>query len=135
MSDDARLIPDDAPNYASTTFPAPRPFQVTAHEALRQGVRDGHKNQLLMAPTGAGKSYLGFVLYELFLKDAFAKKGLRAQAGPQSGKGGADLHVTFVDRWHWDMAMYLRTLDVSVIDNRSGKEVVHADITTWVTPT
>ena len=33
MSDDARLFPDDAPNYASTTFPAPRPFQVTAHEA------------------------------------------------------------------------------------------------------
>lgn len=63
---------------------------------------------------------------EVFLKDAFAKKGLRAQAGPQSGKGGADLHVTFVDRWHWDMAMYLRTLDVSVIDNRSIKEVANA---------
>jgi superfamily II DNA or RNA helicase len=30
-----------------------------AHEALRQGVRDGHKNQILMAPTGAGKTYLG----------------------------------------------------------------------------
>lgn len=68
MSDE-RLIPDDAPNYASTTFPAPRPFQVTAHEALRQGVRDGHKNQLLMAPTGAGKSYLGLRLaHEALLK-------------------------------------------------------------------
>ncbi len=52
----------DAPNYASTTFPEPRPFQVSAHEALRQGVRDGHKNQMLMAPTGAGKSYLGLRL-------------------------------------------------------------------------
>ncbi len=63
---------------------------------------------------------------EVFLKEAFAKKGLRAQAGPQSGKAAADLQVTFIDRWHWDMTMYLRTLDVSVIDNRSGKEVATA---------
>jgi len=42
-----------------TKFPAPRPFQLEAHESLRQGFRDGHKNQLIMAPTGAGKTYLG----------------------------------------------------------------------------
>jgi superfamily II DNA or RNA helicase len=42
-----------------TTFPEPRPFQSAAHQALRQGFRDGHKNQLIMAPTGAGKTYLG----------------------------------------------------------------------------
>jgi superfamily II DNA or RNA helicase len=40
-------------------FPAPRPFQLTAHEQLRAGFRAGHKNQLIMAPTGAGKTYLG----------------------------------------------------------------------------
>ena len=40
-------------------FPAPRQFQIDAHEALRQGFRDGHKNQIIMAPTGAGKTYLG----------------------------------------------------------------------------
>lgn len=43
----------------STTFPSPREFQERAHEALRQGVRDGHRCQMLMAPTGAGKTYLG----------------------------------------------------------------------------
>jgi superfamily II DNA or RNA helicase len=42
-----------------TTFPAPRPFQVSAHNALREGFRQGHKNQLVMAPTGSGKTYLG----------------------------------------------------------------------------
>ena len=42
-----------------STFPTPRPFQLSAHNALRQGFRDGHKNQLIMAPTGAGKTYLG----------------------------------------------------------------------------
>jgi len=50
---------DEAPNYASTLFPPPRAFQQAAHEALRQGFRNGHKNQLIMAPTGAGKTYLG----------------------------------------------------------------------------
>lgn len=65
----SRLFQDDAPNYASATFPTPRPFQVTAHEALRQGFKEGHKNQLIMAPTGAGKSYLGLrIAHEALLK-------------------------------------------------------------------
>lgn len=40
-------------------FPTPRQFQIDAHNELRQGFKDGHKNQLIMAPTGAGKTYLG----------------------------------------------------------------------------
>ena len=48
-----------APSERDDGFPAPRPFQLEAHEALRQGFRDGHKNQIIMAPTGAGKTYLG----------------------------------------------------------------------------
>lgn len=65
----SRLFQDDAPNYSSATFPTPRPFQVTAHEALRQGFKEGHKNQLIMAPTGAGKSYLGLrIAHEALLK-------------------------------------------------------------------
>jgi superfamily II DNA or RNA helicase len=42
-----------------TTFPEPRSFQLSAHEQLRKGFKAGHKNQLIMAPTGAGKTYLG----------------------------------------------------------------------------
>jgi len=42
-----------------TTFPPPRPFQTAAHDALRKGFKSGHKNQVIMAPTGAGKTYLG----------------------------------------------------------------------------
>jgi hypothetical protein len=64
---------------------------------------------------------------ELFLKGAFSGRGVSAQTGSLAGKpASADVYVTFVDRWHWDMAMYLRTLDVSVVDNRSGKEVATA---------
>jgi DNA repair protein RadD len=46
-------------------FPEARPFQVIAHEALRKGFKEGHKNQMIMAPTGAGKTYLGLrICYE-----------------------------------------------------------------------
>lgn len=59
----------DTPNYASASFPTPREFQHAAHEALRQGFRDGHKNQLIMAPTGAGKTYLGHrIAHEALVK-------------------------------------------------------------------
>ena len=50
---------DDAPHYGSASFPPPRAFQTSAHEKLRQGIRDGHRCQMLMSPTGSGKSYLG----------------------------------------------------------------------------
>lgn len=53
------LFPETEACAAATSFPPPRPFQQTAHELLREGRRAGHKNQLIMAPTGAGKTYLG----------------------------------------------------------------------------
>lgn len=57
------------PQYGSVTFPEPRPFQQTAHDALRAGVLAGHKNQMVMAPTGAGKSYLGLrIIHEALAK-------------------------------------------------------------------
>jgi superfamily II DNA or RNA helicase len=48
-----------APSERDDGFPEPRAFQIDAHQQLRQGFREGHKNQLIMAPTGAGKTYLG----------------------------------------------------------------------------
>lgn len=49
-------------------FPVPRDFQHTAHESLRQGFKAGHKNQLIMAPTGGGKTYLGLRIISEALK-------------------------------------------------------------------
>jgi superfamily II DNA or RNA helicase len=40
-------------------FPPPRAFQEVAHRELRNGYVAGHQRQVLMAPTGAGKTYLG----------------------------------------------------------------------------
>ena len=60
---------NDTPNYVSTTFPPPRAFQVAAHEAIRQAYRDGHSKICPMAPTGAGKTYLGLrIAHEALVK-------------------------------------------------------------------
>ena len=66
---DARLFADEAPSYEAARFPAPRPFQESAHQALRQGFRDGHRCQLVCAPTGAGKTVLALrVAHEALLR-------------------------------------------------------------------
>lgn len=63
------LFETERPRYDRASFPPPRDFQTLAHEALRQGVREGHRCQILMAPTGAGKSYLGLrVCHESLMK-------------------------------------------------------------------
>jgi DNA repair protein RadD len=62
-----------APRESDDGFPAPRKFQVDAHDALRKGFRDGHRTQVLMAPTGAGKTFLGLRI----CKEAI-EKGRRA---------------------------------------------------------
>lgn len=68
-----QLFERDTPRYAGAKFPPPRPFQVTAHESLREGVRQGHRRQCVMAPTGAGKLYLGLrVCHEAVLKGLHA---------------------------------------------------------------
>jgi superfamily II DNA or RNA helicase len=54
-------------------FPEPRAFQHTAHEALREGARAGHRRQCIMAATGAGKTFLGMRVISEALK-----KGKRA---------------------------------------------------------
>jgi superfamily II DNA or RNA helicase len=50
-----------------------RDYQSDAIESLRQGIRQGIKNQLLAAPTGAGKTVLA-----AYLVDECYKKGKRA---------------------------------------------------------
>lgn len=54
-------------------FPPLRDFQAKAHQALRQGFKDGHKNQLIMAPTGSGKTILA-----MWIIHGVLQKGRRA---------------------------------------------------------
>lgn len=43
---------------AADRFPPARPFQEVAHRELRVGFMAGQKRQIVMAPTGAGKTFL-----------------------------------------------------------------------------
>lgn len=57
------------PDYSNSRFPVPHEFQDRAHRALREGIRGGHKRQLLVAPTGAGKTYIGLrIAHEALIK-------------------------------------------------------------------
>jgi DNA repair protein RadD len=46
-----------------------RPYQLESIERLRQGIRDGHRSQILCAPTGSGKTIIA-----AYLMDAAARK-------------------------------------------------------------
>ncbi|WP_433693245.1 DEAD/DEAH box helicase [Paraburkholderia phenoliruptrix] len=56
------------PDCSNVTFPQPRGFQDPAIEKIIAGRRDGHRRQMLVAPTGAGKTYLGLKLAHATLK-------------------------------------------------------------------
>ena len=99
----------DAPNYESAKFPTPRPFQDTAHEALRQGVRDGHRCQMLMAPTGAGKTILALrIAHEALLRGKRAvfvcdRTTLIEQTSATADRLGLGAHgIIKADHWRTD---------------------------------
>ncbi len=61
---------------------------------------------------------------DVYLRNAFAKRGFQSTSGPQAEMpSGAQFYVTYVDRWYWDLAMYLVSLDVTMHDAKSGTVV------------
>ncbi|HQR22812.1 MAG TPA: DEAD/DEAH box helicase family protein, partial [Burkholderiaceae bacterium] len=79
---------------------------MVAHENLRKGRGEGHRCQMLMSPTGSGKTYLGMRAISEALK-----KGRRAmfvcdrrtlinQASETADRYGLDYHSVFMAN-HW----------------------------------
>lgn len=48
--------------YVNHKFPEPRPFQQSARTLLREAFVDGHRCQMVMSPTGSGKTILAMFL-------------------------------------------------------------------------
>lgn len=101
---------------------------VVALSASCSFVKEGRVNQ----PAIVSKAKSAYVVrhenstrdIDKYLESALADKGLRVTSGPISAKpAGADIYVEYVDRWKWDMAMYLWSLDVFVRNNRNGELV------------
>lgn len=109
----------------SVRFPEPRPFQVTAHEKLREGIRNGHRRQLLVAPTGAGKTYLGLrVAHEaisrgkqaLFVCDRIT---LINQTSARADEYGLNAHgIIQADHWRYEPGRPFQIASVQTLRNR-----------------
>jgi hypothetical protein len=63
------------------------------------------------------------------IQRALLLRGLAVTAGAEgSNIGGADVVVRYVDDWGWDLAMYLKRLELLVYDARTNALVASA---TW----
>lgn len=107
------------------TFPPPRDCQTRAIEQLRQGLREGHKNQLLVLPTGGGKTIASLMLIAESLK-----KGRRStfvcdritlinQASENADKYGLHQHgIVQADHWRRDNSLPFQIASIQTIQAR-----------------
>lgn len=116
---------NDVPNYSAVAFPPPRDFQVTAHEKLREGFRSGHRRQLLVAPTGSGKTYLGLrVIYEALIKGRRAlfvcdRTALINQTSERADGYGLRSHgIVQANHWRRDTTMPFQIASIQTIQAR-----------------
>lgn len=117
---------DYEPNYSAAEFPTPRPFQDTAHEKLRQGARDGHRCQLLMSPTGSGKTYLGMrAIHEALLKGKRAmfvcdRTTLINQTSEVADEYGLSAHsIIQSGHWRYDVREQFQIASVQTLARRA----------------
>lgn len=141
------LFPDiETPNYASATFPPQREFQKTAHESLRQGFAAGHRCQVLMAPTGAGKTYLGLrVIHEALQRGRRAvfvcdRTTLINQTSDSADRYGLGAHGVFqASHWRANQGMPFQIASAQTIARRKWPEAdvivideCHTQMAAWV---
>ncbi|TCG09327.1 helicase [Paraburkholderia steynii] len=137
---------EDRPNYETVSFPKPRPFQTSAHDRLREGRRAGHKNQLVMAPTGAGKSYLGLrIAHEALAKGRKAifvcdREALIDQTSEVADKYGLSAHgVIKANHWRVNRDMPFQIASAQTLARRGWPEDMdviiideaHTQYTVW----
>ena len=137
---------DANPKYENAKFPPLREFQISAHEALRNGYKAGHRNQLIMAPTGSGKTLLSMnIIHEAL------KKGKRAmfvcdrttlinQTSEVADSLGLSAHgIIQADHWRYDLSLPFQIASVQTLARRNWPETdlvvvdeVHAMYKPWV---
>jgi len=136
----------ESPQYRNVTFPEPRPFQDEAHEALRNGFRNGHKRQVLMAATGAGKTFIGLRLaHEALAKGRSAlficdRTTLIDQTSAVADRYGLSAHgVIQAKHWRTDPSMPFQIASVQTLANRTWPKAdvviideVHCQYKAWV---
>ena len=124
------LFRQDDANYGSANFPAPRDFQTRAHEQLRAGVRANHRAQLVMAPTGAGKSYLGMrVIHEALVRGRSAmfvcdRTTLINQTSEVADQYGLSAHgIIQANHWRVDRSAKFQIASCQTLARRGWPDV------------
>lgn len=123
------LLEHDTPTYSGARFPMPRAFQEAAHEALREGVAAGHRAQVVMAPTGAGKAYLGLrICHEALLKGRRAlfvadRTTLIEQVSATADGYGLTQHgIIQASHWRTNLALPFQIASVQTLVSRGWPE-------------
>ena len=123
--DQRQLFQRPTANYSSTTFPTPHPFQDTAHEKLRDGFRAGHHKQILVAPTGSGKTFIGLrVSHESLAKGRRAlfvcdRTALIEQTSQRADEYGLAAHgIVQAKHWRRDPSQRFQIASVQTISAR-----------------
>jgi DNA repair protein RadD len=118
-------VSDMFPRENAYNFPKPRDCQARAIESLREGLRKKHKNQLLVLPTGGGKTIAALMLIGESLK-----KGKRAtfvcdritlinQASEEADKYGLHNHgIVQAKHWRRDITLPFQIASVQTIQKR-----------------
>lgn len=116
---------NDGATYQNAQFPKPRQFQETAHDQLRSGAKSGHRCQMLMAPTGAGKTFLGLrACAEALQKGRRAifvcdRNTLINQTSERADEYGLAAHGVFqADHWRSNPAMPFQIASAQTLARR-----------------
>ena len=57
-------------------------------------------------------------------QDALTKRGLTVTSGFIRNKpADADFYIEVIDRWQWDVAMFLASLEIRFVDNATGEMI------------
>jgi DNA repair protein RadD len=106
-------------------FPPPRACQVVAIEKLREGLRAGHKNQLLVLPTGGGKTIASLMLIAESLKKlrratfVCDRITLINQSSENADKYGMHNHgIVQADHWRRDNSLPFQIASIQTIQAR-----------------
>lgn len=117
------------PNYSSAKFPEPREFQNIAHDKLRQGFKEGHRCQLIMSPTGSGKTYLGMrIIHEALQRGKRAmfvcdRSTLINQTSHVADSYGLAAHsIIQAGHWRFDSSSRFQIASVQTLARRSWPE-------------
>jgi DNA repair protein RadD len=133
------------PNYASAKFPMPRPFQTAAREKLRAGFAAGHRCQMVMSPTGSGKTILAmFLTHEALLRNKRVifvadRRTLINQTSEVADSLGLISHgVMMADHWRYNVSLPFQIASAQTLARRSWPDAdliivdeAHTQLKAW----